>query len=142
MADNKVVKDVHVDFNKIEQYLRFKTYPTSVKSKGEKANFRRASKKFSLEENGQLMKKGGKKVIISKERRIEIIHDVHEGLGESAKAKALSSHRDKNRQLRKFHKFKKTRKFTFEKTFKTSHYFRPTFPKNCKSLLFFLLFLH
>ena len=32
-----------------------------------------------------------RKVIVSKDRQREIIRDVHEGLGESAKAKALSS---------------------------------------------------
>ena len=50
-------------------------YPSVVQSKRDKANFRRACKKFSLE-NDQLMK-DVRKVIISKDRQREIIRDVH-----------------------------------------------------------------
>ena len=100
MADNKI--DIHVNFEEIERYLRYKNYPANVQSKGEKANFRRACKKYSLE-NEQLLKGGGK-VRISKERRLEIICDVHEGLGESAKAKALSSHKGQKLTIEKISK--------------------------------------
>ena len=45
-----------------------------------------------------------RKVIVSKDRQREIIRDVHEGLGESAKAKALSSHKGQKSTIEKISK--------------------------------------
>ena len=73
----------------MENYLRHQKFP------GDKANFRRACKKFSVA-NGQLMYKGNRLVVTDKQRRIDIIHDVHQGLGNNVKAVAMSSHLGRN----------------------------------------------
>ena len=53
--------------------------------KGNKANFRRAYKKFNLV-NTQLMYKSNRFVIFDDQRRRNIIHDVYQGLGDNTKA--------------------------------------------------------
>ena len=86
----------HVDFAAIEKYVREKTYPPEMSGdKGKKANFRKACKPFSIA-NGQLMYKNSRLVITSKERQQTIIHDIHVGLGEDSKAKAMASHRGRD----------------------------------------------
>ena len=62
---------------------------TSTKS--DKANFRRACKKFSLV-NGQMMYKGNAIVIIDEQRRRDITHDIHQGVDDNGKTVASSSH--------------------------------------------------
>ena len=39
----------HYDLKEIEEFLRTKTYPKRVPGKGEKYNFRRTSKRFSMD---------------------------------------------------------------------------------------------
>ena len=76
----------------------FEQSATRLKSKGikgKKCNFRRACKKFSII-NGQLMYMEKRLVIRSPEEKHKIIHDIHEGLGEDPKAKALASHRERD----------------------------------------------
>ena len=75
----------------MENYLRHQKFPYGISAKGDKVNFRRACKNFSVA-NGQLMYKGNRLVVTDKQRRIDIIHDVHEGLGNNVKAVAMSSH--------------------------------------------------
>ena len=74
-----------------KNYLRHKKFPDVISTEGDKANFRRACKKFSVA-NGQLIYKGNRLVVTDKQRRIDIIHDVHQGLGNNVKAVAMSSH--------------------------------------------------
>ena len=81
----------HVDLILVENYLRHQKFPDGISTKGDKANFRRACKKFSVA-NGQLMYNGKILVVTDKQRRIDIIHDVHQGLGNNVKAVAVSSH--------------------------------------------------
>ena len=71
--------------------MRHKKFPDVISTEGDKANFRRACKKFSVA-NGQLIYKGNRLVVTDKQRRIDIIHDVHQGLGNNVKAVAMSSH--------------------------------------------------
>ena len=44
----------HVDSTLVENYLRQKKFPDGISTKGDKANFRRTCKTFSVA-NGQLM---------------------------------------------------------------------------------------
>ena len=67
----------------------------SADDKGEKANFRKACKPFSVI-NGQLVYKMNRLVISSEKKQQEIIHDIHVGLGDAPQAKALSSHRGRD----------------------------------------------
>ena len=91
IAEEKSVSGRHVDLNMVENYLRHKRFPDGISEKEDKANFRRTCKKFSLV-NGKLMYKGNRLVITDKQRGIDIIHDAHQGLGDNAKAVAMSSH--------------------------------------------------
>ena len=81
----------HVDLTLAENYTRHQKFPDGISTKGNKANFGRACKKFSVS-NGQLMYKGNRPVFTDKQRRIDIIDDVHQGLGNNVKAVAMSSH--------------------------------------------------
>ena len=74
----------------MENYLRHQKFPDGISTKGDKANFRRACKKFSVA-NGQLMYKANRLVVTDKQRRIDIIHDVHQGW--ETMSKQLLSHR-------------------------------------------------
>ena len=56
MAELEEVKKSknHVDLTLVENYLRNQKFPDGISTKGDKANFRRACKKFSVA-NEQLM---------------------------------------------------------------------------------------
>ena len=84
----------------MENYLRHQKFPYGISAKGDNVNFRRACKNFSVA-NGQLMYKGNRLVVTDKQRRIDIIHDVHQGLGNNVKAVALSSHLGKTSNYQK-----------------------------------------
>ena len=72
------------------------SYPSELNGdKGKKANFRKACKPFSIS-NRQLLYKSTRLVISSKERQQTIIRDVHVGLGDDVKAKAMASHRGRD----------------------------------------------
>ena len=90
----------HVDLTFVENYLRHQRFPYGISAKGDKANFRRACKKFSVA-NGQLMYKSNRLVVPDKQRRIDIIHDVHQGLRNNVKAVALPSHLGKTSNYQK-----------------------------------------
>ena len=86
----RVMAGKHVDLNAIINYLQPKKYSDSTSEKGDKANFRRVCKKFILI-NVQMMYKINRLIIIDGQHRTDITHDVHQGLGDNAKAVALSS---------------------------------------------------
>ena len=65
----------------MENYLRHQKFPDGISTKGDKANFIRGC-----------MYKGKRHLVTDKQRRIDTIHDVHQGLGNIVKAVAMSSH--------------------------------------------------
>ena len=77
--------------DEIEDYVRNEEYPDHVDKSnyGHKSNFRRAASTFSIK-NSHLLK-DNKLVIKDRQRQLELIRDVHCGMGES-----LASHRGKN----------------------------------------------
>ena len=90
-----------VDLKAVEEFFRNKTYPKGIlKDKGEKSNFRKACKNFSIV-NGDLMYKAKRRVVFEVERRTAIIHDVHEGIGDNSMAKALAAHRGRESTYQK-----------------------------------------
>ena len=75
----------HVNLKAVEEFLRRKIYSKEIaKDKGKKANFRRTCKNFSIKD-GELFYKKSRKVIFDEQQKIEIAHDIHEGIGENAK---------------------------------------------------------
>ena len=90
MAELEEVKKSknHADLTLVENYLRHQKFPDGSSTKGDKVNFRRACKKFSVA-NGQT---DDRLLVTEKQRRTDIIHDVHQGLGNNVKAVAMSSH--------------------------------------------------
>lgn len=93
----------HVDLNFIESFLRHKTYPEYVEDKGQKRNFRKACKHFSIVD-GHLTYNGSRRVIFENDRKQSIIHDVHEGINETPEAIALSGHRGRESTYQKISK--------------------------------------
>ena len=90
-----------VDLKAVVEFFRNKTYPKGIlKDKGEKSNFRKACKNFSIV-NGDLMYKAKRRVVFEVERRTAIIHDVHEGIGDNSMAKALAAHRGRESTYQK-----------------------------------------
>ena len=91
----------HVDLKAFEEFLTNKTYPKGIsKDNRKKSNFRNPCKNFSII-NGDLMYKEKRGVVFEVERRTAIIHDVHEGIGDSSMAKALAAHRDRESTYQK-----------------------------------------
>ena len=66
-------------------------YPEDLKPWGEKSNFKRACKNYSIKD-GQFVYKEKRVVVLENQRQSEIIEDVHQGIGESSHSKAMSSH--------------------------------------------------
>ena len=54
-------------------------YPVEIRSKGDKANLRRASRRFGIK-NGQFVY-DNRLVILSRDEQLRIVKDVHVGLG-------------------------------------------------------------
>ena len=73
---------MHFDFDEIEEYIRNKTYLSTIPARdyGSKSNFRRATKRYEVKDGHLFYKK--RLVIKDKERQIEIIRDVHRGIGD------------------------------------------------------------
>ena len=91
-----------MDLKAVEEFLKNKTYPKCIlKDKGNKSNFRKACKNFSIV-NGYLMYKEKQRVVFEVQRRTRIIHDVHEGIGDNSMAKALAAHRGRESTYQKF----------------------------------------
>ena len=84
----------HFDLKDIEVYVRNHEYPLNLPRKG-KSNFRCACEKFSIS-NGEFVYKNKRLVIIEKGRQMEIIKDIHEGLGDTAHSKAMASHKGRD----------------------------------------------
>ena len=82
------MKRRHFDLKDIERYMQNKEYPSEIKDWGQTSNFRRACKNFSIA-NGELTYKNKRVVILEKKREMEIIRDIHQGVGES---EAMASH--------------------------------------------------
>ena len=73
----------HYDLKEID-YCR-SIFPERLVGKGEKA------KRLSIK-NGQLYHKESRIVIADKDRQVDIIHDIHEGSGDTSHSKAMSAH--------------------------------------------------
>ena len=86
----------HFLFEEIEEYLRYKVYPSNIVAKdyGSKSNFRRATGKYSFKDGHIFYKKCI--VIKDRNRQMKIIRDVHSGFGNSEHSKEMASHRGKN----------------------------------------------
>ena len=84
------------DFDEIEEYLRNKTHPSTMplRDYGSTSNFQRAIKCYEVKDGHLFYKK--RLVIKKKESQMEIIRDVHRGIGDSEHSKAMASHRGKN----------------------------------------------
>ena len=81
----------HVDLTLVKNYLRHQIFPDGISTKVNKANFRRACRRFSVA-NVQLIYKGNRLAVRDKQRRIDIIHDVHQELGNTVKTLPILSH--------------------------------------------------
>ena len=86
----------HFDFDEIEEYLRNKTYRSTIPARdyGSKSNFRRVTKRCEVKDGHLFYKK--RLVIKDKECQMELIRDVHRSIGDSENSKAMASHRGKN----------------------------------------------
>ena len=86
----------HFDFDEIEEYLRDKTYHSTISAQdyGSKSNFWRATKHYEVKDGHLFFKKI--LVIKDNEHQMQIIRDVHWGIGDSEQSKAMASHREKN----------------------------------------------
>ena len=91
----------HFDFYEIEEYLRNKTYPSTMPARdyGSKSNIRRATKRYEVKDGHSCYKK--RLFIKGKERQMEIIRDAHRGIGDSEHSKAMASHRGKKHYVDK-----------------------------------------
>lgn len=69
----------HINLNDVENYVRHQTYPVEIRSKGDKANLRRASHRFDIK-NGQFVYDDKRLVILSRDEQLRIVKDVHVGL--------------------------------------------------------------
>ena len=78
----------HYKLEDIERFVRTNQYPFEIDDWGKRSNFRRACKKFSIV-NGIFMYKIKRVVIMERKRQLEIIKDIHEGLGESEASKKV-----------------------------------------------------
>ena len=83
------------DFDEIEEYLRNKTYPSTIPAQdyGSESNFWRATKHYEVKDGHLFFKKI--LVIKDNEHQMEIIRDVHRGIGDSEQSKTMASHREK-----------------------------------------------
>ena len=94
----------HFHFDEIEEFIRNKVYPSTIplRDYGAKSNFRRAAKRYEVKDGHLFYKK--RLVIKNKERQMEIIKDVHRGIGDSEHSKAMASHRGKTLPMTRLHK--------------------------------------
>ena len=99
-----MAKRKHFLFEEIEEYLRNKVYPSNIAAKdyGSKSNFRRTTRKYSFKD-GHLFYK---KCIFIKDRncQMEIIRDIHSGIGNSEHSKAMALLEAKIQRMKKLHK--------------------------------------
>ena len=91
------VQNCHLE--DIEAYVRMQVSPSNLDPK-DRYNFRRCCQKFSIE-NGELYYKKSQRVIVEKGkqkagRRLSIIKDIDEGLGDTSHLKAMASHKGRD----------------------------------------------
>ena len=85
----------------VEEILRIKIYPKEIaKDKSKKANFRRTCENFSIKDR-ELFYKKSRRIIFHEQQKIEIVHDIHEGIGENARSKAMASYRGRESTCQK-----------------------------------------
>lgn len=102
---NKNIIQTPVNLHEVHMYLCGQGYPLYMKHKNVKANFRRQSKSFYINDNGTLFyKKTSNVVIFDIEERRNIIKMIHEGTDESEESIALSSHRGRDAVFRLMNK--------------------------------------
>ena len=94
----------HFDFDKMQEYLINKTYPSTIPAwdYGSKSNFRRTTKRYEVKDGHLFYKK--RFFIKDKECQMEIIRDVHQGIGDSEHSKAVASHRGKTLHMTRLYK--------------------------------------
>ena len=90
----------HVDLKDVEMYEQDGSYTAEINSVGQKRNFRKACKNFSIVD-GHLIFKNSRRVIFKKDRKTMIIHDTHEGLNDNPESIALSGHRGRDSTQKK-----------------------------------------
>lgn len=71
---------IHFEFEDIETFLRLNVCPKTGKEWGVKFNFKRACKNFPIG-NGQFSCKRQLVLFMAKQKQLEIIKDVHGGVG-------------------------------------------------------------
>ena len=98
----------HVDLNDVTTYLKYSYYPSYVKNRNEKSNFRKQCKPFVIQNEVLFYKKNNTRVILDQIEKVQIMKMIHRGSDISDEASALSAHRGRNviQQLSK----KKSRK--------------------------------
>ena len=96
----------HFDFDEIEEYLRNKTYPSTIHARdyGCKSNFRRATKRYKVKDGHFFIRKDWLSKTKNEERQMEIIRDVYRGIGDSEHSKGMASHREKTPRMTILHK--------------------------------------
>ena len=86
----------HFELENIEVFIRFNEVPKSITDWGVRSNFKkRACKNLSIE-NGQFLHRSKRVVIMEKHRQLEIIKDIHEGIGKSTHSKAMASQKGRD----------------------------------------------
>ena len=86
----------HVILDAIQKYLLENSYPPEATEDKEKiAKLRKDCKPFSML-NGHLLHKNTRLVISSKEQNQSIIYNIHVGLSNDSKAKAMASDSGRN----------------------------------------------
>ena len=82
----------HFDFDEMEEYLRNKTYPSTIPARDyrSKSNFRRATKRYKVKDGHLFYEK--RLVIKGKEHQMEIIRDMHQSIGDCEHSKREREH--------------------------------------------------
>lgn len=99
MDDKKLNLDQkykHADLNDIMKFLKYKMYPSYLKDRNAKSNFRKQCKPFKVENEHLIYKKFNTKVVIENSERLRILKKIHSGSDISIEASALSSHRGRD----------------------------------------------
>ena len=74
-------------------------YPKMIKEWGARSNSKRSCEKF-LFKNGKFLYKSQRVVVISKQQ-LEILKDIHKGVGQSTHSKAMASHKGRVSAIQK-----------------------------------------
>ena len=88
-----MVSTKHVDMRKKENIVRSKCFTKDIlKNNGKKSNLKKILFRVKIVHRLLILKEK-RRIIFENDRKRVIIHDIHEGLGENPKAKALAAHR-------------------------------------------------